>query len=159
MSTSCYCNELRKASRRLTAVYDEALAPAGVNLAQYSLLRNIGRKAPVSLTELGQITELDRSTVGRNARVLERMGLVAFSSGEDQRETMLSLTAHGLDTLTIGQAAVGRCPGPDRGLASAPTAARNCGSCSRPSRTSLFSPNCGYLPFIPRPACSTRNVS
>ncbi len=103
MSGSCYCNILRKASRRLTAVYDEALAPAGVNLAQYSLLRSIERKAPVSLTELGQITELDRSTVGRNARVLERMGLVAFSPGEDQRETMLSLTGHGKDTLIRGK--------------------------------------------------------
>ncbi|MGG2474746.1 MarR family transcriptional regulator, partial [Rhizobium sp. BR5] len=32
------------------------------------------------------------STVGRNARVLARMGLVAIGHGEDQREAMLTVT-------------------------------------------------------------------
>jgi hypothetical protein len=49
MSTElCICVAVRKASRRLTARYDEALEPAGINLAQFSLLRNIRRQGPVS---------------------------------------------------------------------------------------------------------------
>jgi DNA-binding MarR family transcriptional regulator len=86
---------LRKASRRVSALYDEALEPFGINIAQFSAMRNIRRNAPVSLTDLGQIMELDRSTVGRNMKVLERMGLVAFATGEDQREAVLSLTPEG----------------------------------------------------------------
>lgn len=74
MSDPCYCIVLRRASRRLTAIYDAALAPLGVNLAQFSLLRTIRRTEPVSLTRLGHETELDRSTVGRNVRVLEGHG-------------------------------------------------------------------------------------
>ena len=58
----CICIAVRKASRRLTARYDEALAPVGINLAQFSLLRNIRRHGPVSLTRLGELTELDRSS-------------------------------------------------------------------------------------------------
>ena len=94
-ASTCYCIILRKASRRVTALYDEALAPFGINIAQFSALRTIKRNAPISLTDLGHKMELDRSTVGRNMKVLERMGLVAFSTGEDQREAVLSLTPEG----------------------------------------------------------------
>lgn len=93
--SACYCIVLRKASRRLTSLYDEALEPFGINLAQYSLLKNVVRKAPVSLTELGRLLDLDRSTVGRNARVMVRMGLLAMGPGEDQREQALSPTERG----------------------------------------------------------------
>jgi DNA-binding MarR family transcriptional regulator len=95
----CICIALRKASRRMTAVYDDALATAGINLAQFSLLRNIDRHAPVSLTRLGDIVELDRSTLGRNVRVLERMGLAAIEAGSDQREAAVALTTAGKATL------------------------------------------------------------
>jgi len=83
----------------MTAVYDDALATAGINLAQFSLLRNIDRHAPVSLTRLGDIVELDRSTLGRNVRVLERMGLAAIEAGSDQREAAVALTTAGKATL------------------------------------------------------------
>jgi DNA-binding MarR family transcriptional regulator len=97
--SACYCIVLRKASRRLTSLYDEALAPFGINLAQYSLLRNVVRKAPISLTELAGLLDLDRSTVGRNARVMVRMGLLAMGQGEDQREQALSPTERGREVL------------------------------------------------------------
>lgn len=96
MTHPCYCIALRKVSRRLTAVYDEAFAPLGITVSQFSQLRNIRHKQPVSLTELGEIQELDRSTVGRNTKVLHRMGLVAMAaSEEDLRETVLTLTEEG----------------------------------------------------------------
>ena len=97
--SACYCIVLGKASRRLTSLYDEALAPFGINLAQYSLLRNVVRKAPISLTELAGLLDLDRSTVGRNARVMVRMGLLAMGPGEDQREQALSPTERGREVL------------------------------------------------------------
>ncbi len=101
-SDTCHCILLRKAARKVSSYYDEALAPLGVNIGQFSLLRNINRMAPVSLTELGARVELDRSTVGRNAKVLERMGLVAISTGEDHREAMLTITEAGHAVLKAG---------------------------------------------------------
>lgn len=44
MSTGCYCTLPRKARRRFSGLYDEALAPPGINIAQYALLRT-GRSA------------------------------------------------------------------------------------------------------------------
>lgn len=99
MARQCYCAVLRAASRKVTAQYNAALAPAGVHLAQYSLLRTIEREAPLSLTRLGQLVELDRSTIGRNVRLLQRMGLVNLGAGTDQREAMVTLTEAGRDVL------------------------------------------------------------
>jgi DNA-binding MarR family transcriptional regulator len=98
----CHCILLRKASRKVSSYYDEALAPLGVNIAQFSLLRNIKRMAPVSLTDLAARVELDRSTVGRNAKVLERMGLVDIRTGKDQREATLLVTEAGQAVLKEG---------------------------------------------------------
>ncbi|WP_312415368.1 MarR family transcriptional regulator [Shinella sp.] len=98
----CHCILLRKASRKVSSYYDEALAPLGINIAQFSLLRNIRRMAPVSLTDLAARVELDRSTVGRNAKVLERMGLVHIRIGKDQREATLLVTEAGQAVLKEG---------------------------------------------------------
>jgi DNA-binding MarR family transcriptional regulator len=102
-SSPCYCTVLKAASRRLAALYDEALEPVGVNIAQFSLLRRIRRAETVTLTELGRLAELDRSTIGRNVRVLERMGLVALGRGEDHREAVVSLTPAGHKALDDGE--------------------------------------------------------
>ena len=99
---TCHCILLRRASRKVSSYYDEALAPLGVNIGQFSLLRNIRSMQPVSLTDLALRVELDRSTVGRNTKVLERMGLVATGLGEDQREAQLSLSDSGHALLTEG---------------------------------------------------------
>jgi DNA-binding MarR family transcriptional regulator len=99
MDTPCYCAVLRAATRKTTALYDEALAPAGIGLAQFSLMRRIERAGAVSLTELARLAELDRSTVGRNVKVLERMGLVTETAAEDHRETAVALTETGRETL------------------------------------------------------------
>ncbi len=99
---TCHCILLRKATRKVSSYYDEALAPLGINIGQFSLLRNIRRMEPVSLTDLAHKVELDRSTVGRNAKVLERMELIAIGHGEDQREAVLTIAPKGREILEKG---------------------------------------------------------
>ena len=99
MDTLCYCSAVRAAARKATALYDAALAPAGVNVAQFGLLRRIERVGTISLTELGRMSELDRSTVGRNVKVLERLGLVHCVAANDQREAPVRLTPAGARAL------------------------------------------------------------
>lgn len=103
MQTPCYCAALRAATRKTTALYDEALAPAGIGVAQFSLMRRIQGAGTVSLTELARLAELDRSTVGRNVKVLERMGLLAETAAGDQRETTIMLTEAGRETVRRGR--------------------------------------------------------
>src|SRR5271165_476630 len=99
MKTPCYCAAVRSAAPKTTALYDAALRPAGVTLAQYSLLRKIERAGTVSLTELGRLAELDRSTVGRNVKVLEQLRLVRLTSARDQREAAVRLAPAGGEAL------------------------------------------------------------
>jgi DNA-binding MarR family transcriptional regulator len=104
MKTTCYCVVVRTAARKTTALYDSMLEPAGVTLAQFSLLRKIERAGSVSLTKLGQLTELDRSTVGRNVKALEKLRLVRTAATEDGREAAVSLTSAGERALRVGAA-------------------------------------------------------
>jgi DNA-binding MarR family transcriptional regulator len=91
---------LREAARKVSALYDEALAPFGINIAQFSLLRRVKRLQPVSLSDLARSVHLDRSTVGRNIKVIERMGFVQSGRGDlDQREALIALSAQGVDLL------------------------------------------------------------
>ena len=99
MKTTCYCAAVRTAARKTTALYDSLLEPAGVTLAQYSLLRRIERAEPISLTKLGELAELDRSTVGRNMKALEALRLARSGPAHDQREAAVRLTPAGRETL------------------------------------------------------------
>jgi DNA-binding MarR family transcriptional regulator len=106
VKTDCYCTSLRAATRKITAVYDAALAPVGVNVAQWGLLRKLGEvsQVPLSIQNLAEVAELERSTVARNIRVLEREGLVALGeSVKDRRAATIVLTDQGLAVLDTGE--------------------------------------------------------
>ena len=100
MNNRCYCVALRKASRRVSSLYDEALAEYGITVAQFSLMRRLQSGQPLSVSELAERLELDRSTVGRNVKLLVNKGLVGQKAGSDQREAELSLSETGATLLT-----------------------------------------------------------
>jgi DNA-binding MarR family transcriptional regulator len=91
----CLCANVRRAALALTSLYDEALAPHGIKVTQFSLLCAIGRHGDPNLTELAAATGLDRSTLGRNLRVLEALGLVSLAPGDDQRDRVVALSGRG----------------------------------------------------------------
>jgi DNA-binding MarR family transcriptional regulator len=93
--SACHCINLRRAAQAVTQLYDEALAPSGLKVTQFSLLRAVKRHGPVSISALAEEVQLDRTTLGRNLHILEREGLVSLSPGEDQRERTVLLTAKG----------------------------------------------------------------
>ncbi|AYF87623.1 MarR family winged helix-turn-helix transcriptional regulator [Pseudomonas sp. JS3066] len=95
LPTQCLCTKLRRVTRSVTRLYDDALEGVGVNVAQYSLLKNLARLDQPSITSLAEALGLDRSTLGRNLKVLEGKGLVQLEGGEDQRNRLVSLTAAG----------------------------------------------------------------
>ncbi len=92
---ACLCTNARRAALALTSIYDEALAPHGLKVTQFSLLRAVERHGAPNLTGLSEATGLDRSTLGRNLRVLEAAGVVLLSAGDDQRDRVVTLTPKG----------------------------------------------------------------
>lgn len=93
----CNCQALRQAARRATALYDAAMAPHGLRISQFAVLSRLRRAGPLSQQALATDLLLDRTTLGRNLRPLERDGLIAIETDErDRRVRRLAVTAKGL---------------------------------------------------------------
>lgn len=110
MSSPCYCKKLRDFTRKVTAIYDAELGACGINIAQYSLMRMVINNNPVTLTQLGDIAGLDRSTIGRNVTVLSRQGwLQVDRDGTDKRQQQVSITPEGKSLIREAFPAWQRC--------------------------------------------------
>ena len=96
MLSACACSKLRRASRALTRLYDEALAPAGLTTTQFAILRTLERLGPSSVTALAHATGHERSAMTRNLGPLTRAKLVEIAAAEDPRSRAVSLTAAGV---------------------------------------------------------------
>ena len=100
LDSQCLCINLRRAARGVSRHYDGALDGFGINVAQYSLLCNLQRLNEPSISTLAEAMGLDRSTLGRNLRVLEGDGLVMLVEGEDMRNRIVRLTESGAVSYT-----------------------------------------------------------
>ncbi len=92
---NCLCFNLRRTARSLTQTYDAALKPAGITAPQFALMTAVGRQGPVPLSDLAVALGMDRTTLTRNLKPLQRDGLIASGEGDDRRVRLLTLTAAG----------------------------------------------------------------
>lgn len=88
----CLCTSLREAALALTELYDRAIEPSGLKITMFRLLRRLKNAGPSTISEFAAIVNLDRSTLGRNLKVLERDGLVTLNCGKDERSKVIHLT-------------------------------------------------------------------
>jgi DNA-binding MarR family transcriptional regulator len=92
----CTCARLRRLNRRVTAVYDRALAPLGLRVTQYSLLASLRRAPALTLTELAAVLDMDRTTLTRNLKPLSEAGWVELhTDAADTRARRVQLTGAG----------------------------------------------------------------
>ncbi len=92
----CNGTSLRKATRRVSQLYDAMLAPCGLRSTQRSILVNIARAGTPSIGELAGLLVLDRSAMAHNLKPLERDGLVKFVADKnDRRNRRVTLTEMG----------------------------------------------------------------
>lgn len=97
---SCVCGNLRMAARTVTALYDEALRPCGIEANQMQILWALHAAGTVSASELSRIVAMDQSTASRNVALLVRKGLVRVTPGRvDRRARDIALTSAGRATL------------------------------------------------------------
>jgi DNA-binding MarR family transcriptional regulator len=96
-SSACNCLNSRRASQAITEVYDEFLAPSGLNIGQFSLLKHINNLGPVSVSNLALNIRLDRTTIVRNLKSMEQKGFVIDTAIEGTRNRQLKLTDKGLE--------------------------------------------------------------
>lgn len=91
----CACFNLRKTARAVTAMYEKTMKPSGLKATQFTLLAAARAVEPMTIKELAAVLVMDRTTLTRNLKPLEKQGLVTIEQGEDRRERYLSLTPDG----------------------------------------------------------------
>ncbi len=95
-ASPCACSRLRRATRAVTQLYDDALAPIGLRVTQLSLLRTLQRQGTLRIGELADRNLLDRTALSRNLDPLAERKLVAIVPGSDARTREVTLTRQGI---------------------------------------------------------------
>lgn len=96
----CVCGQLRRVTRSLTRVYDEALAPSGLTVTRFNILRTLMRLETPTLVQLAKATAHEQSGLWRTLQPLLRSGAVESVAVEGLRGARLRLTPKGHAQLT-----------------------------------------------------------
>jgi DNA-binding MarR family transcriptional regulator len=96
----CNCTTLRKASRRISQLYDIALAPSGVKTTQRAILAQIERSEPTTMGKLAEALVMDAGALAHTLKPLERDGFIAVAvDPDDRRNRLIALTRQGRQKL------------------------------------------------------------
>lgn len=99
----CNCLNLRRASLSITKIYDQWMAPSGLTVNQFSLLRHLKSMGPVSVSDLSLEIRLDRTTLVRNLKPLEKEALIVDVSKKGTRNRQLQLSEKGIAQLKAAE--------------------------------------------------------
>jgi DNA-binding MarR family transcriptional regulator len=92
---TCACFNIRKSARMLTQQYDEALQPVELRSTQFTILAVLANVDAITVTELAEYLLMDRTTLTRNLRPLEKQGFIEAFPGEDRRTRMINISKKG----------------------------------------------------------------
>ena len=97
----CVCFNIRKSARAITQLYEDALRPTGLRATQFTLLVATRVMGTATISGLAKVLVMDRTTLTRNLKPLEKQGFVRILPGKgDRREREVTLTITGQETLT-----------------------------------------------------------
>lgn len=91
----CACASLRRASRAVTQLYEDALRGSGIRVTQFTLLQVLDRRGEKRQSDLDDFLALDSTTLSRSLKPLEANGWIRSRPGDDRRERYWSITKAG----------------------------------------------------------------
>jgi DNA-binding MarR family transcriptional regulator len=95
----CACANLRRAARLVTQLYSHEMG-GQLEPTQFALLTALDRLPGSSHVALGEALGLDKTSLSRNLRLMERNGWVQVAESEDLRRRGYRLTTSGRRLLT-----------------------------------------------------------
>jgi DNA-binding MarR family transcriptional regulator len=95
----CACHKVRMAARAVTRAYDEALRPVGLRATQLAVLVAMTKHDAISINSLAEFIGMDRTTLTRNLRPLEKEGLISRGVEGWRRSRALEITKKGRSRL------------------------------------------------------------
>jgi len=100
LARTCAGINLRRVSQAITNYYDERLVDAcGLRITQITPLVVLYLGGPQPIHAIAERLGLDRTTLARNLKLLEKDGLIKVAPGHDQRTRIVELTRHGQSVL------------------------------------------------------------
>ena len=93
--SSCLAVRVRLLGRAVTSLYDHALERHGVSIAQVNLMAALEKAGPCSPARIGEVLQLERSTVSRNLSLLMKHGWVEAVSANAKGVREVALTSSG----------------------------------------------------------------
>jgi len=95
----CACEGLRRAARAISRLYGAALAGLGLTSTQLAILVATRLRGSLPLSRLADGLRLDRTSLYRAIRPLERKGYLQIGAGRTQRERVATVTTKGEQVL------------------------------------------------------------
>ncbi|MCH7806503.1 MAG: winged helix-turn-helix transcriptional regulator [Proteobacteria bacterium] len=92
---ACACHVLRKAARKVSRLYDDALRSTGIKATQLVMLSGVALREGATLTGLAEGLGMDRTTLSRNLTPLTKNGWIQVSPEGYRRTRTVELTAKG----------------------------------------------------------------
>jgi DNA-binding MarR family transcriptional regulator len=92
---NCVCFNLRRMSRMVTQFYDSEMRRHGIRPTQGTILASLMARENWNMAELSDWLGMERTTLVRNLRPLQRDGLVRAVGGGRGNRVELAITAKG----------------------------------------------------------------
>jgi DNA-binding MarR family transcriptional regulator len=97
---NCAAGTLRRANRVVSRLYDSFLKPSGIRATQYTVLSIVAARGPLAVNQLAKMLVMDRTTLARDLKPLEREGFIKISiDSDDNRVRLAAITEKGRATL------------------------------------------------------------
>jgi DNA-binding MarR family transcriptional regulator len=91
----CVGFRVRKLNRMVSAIYDGALADAGLKTSQFSVLVAVANRGKSKPSELTKALQMDESTLSRNVERMCARGWLRLERDEDRRSHTIIVTDKG----------------------------------------------------------------
>ena len=92
----CVSNNLHQTARAISRIYAEEISQSGIKRSQFPILGFLIRFGPLRLTELADLLFMERTTLTRNLKPLEKLNFVSVTrEADDARAKEVKVTDAG----------------------------------------------------------------
>lgn len=95
VSPACINLQMMRASHYILKAYDDAYRPFGIRATQMPVLGILARRQPVSIREIADELESERSVMSRRLQIMEKRGWLMEDQKTSAKEKTFVLTQQG----------------------------------------------------------------